>query len=557
MPGDADSEIVIALVCPLGTNADMVLDELTTELNEYGFTTSIHRLSDYLIELSDAPDFNQLPFDERLYAAMSAGDALREQWGTGDALALCAISDIFATREDNAEYEIQSGSGDERLPGNLNRHAYILRSLKTQDEVDTLRAVYGSRLVLIAAYAPDENRLDHLKSEIRRSRHDKNQDTWSHQPEELIERDWAEQVEAGQDVVGTFQQADFFIDTTDTTATREHIVRTLQILFGHPFRTPTRDEFAQFAAQGAALRSAEPGRQVGAAICSKTGAVISLGTNEVPKYGGGSHWEEDPEAEDHREFRFGERDTNRRYQDQIVDDLVTRTKQRLRLGVVEESGEEAAQRIDPALEQLGELFRESISTGSLRELTEYGRAVHAEMDALLDAARRGISVQGATLYTTAFPCHNCARHIIAAGIRRVVYISPYAKSKAEELHGDDLVIACADASRRVSFEPFVGVAPRRYFHSFDAAARERVGHRPRKDAEGTLQTFKKKSAQLVIPDLEPDRLRPVVAAYRQRELIALDHYEQMRNSADTSGGSGTNAPEERRVLEPGKGDADG
>ncbi|MEJ7655371.1 MAG: deaminase [Chloroflexia bacterium] len=46
--------------------------------------------------------------------------------------------------------------------------------------------------------------------------------------------------------------------------------------------------------------------------------------------------------------------------------------------------------------------------------------MHAEMSALLDAGRRGVPVQGATLYTTTFPCHNCARHIVGAGIDRVV-----------------------------------------------------------------------------------------------------------------------------------------
>jgi deoxycytidylate deaminase len=44
------------------------------------------------------------------------------------------------------------------------------------------------------------------------------------------------------------------------------------------------------------------------------------------------------------------------------------------------------------------------------------------MSALLDADRRGVAVQGATLHTTTFPCHNCARHIVGAGIDRVVFI---------------------------------------------------------------------------------------------------------------------------------------
>src|ERR1035441_9924393 len=74
-----------------------------------------------------------------------------------------------------------------------------------------------------------------------------------------------------------------------------------------------------------------------------------------------------------------------------------------------------------------------LKNSGLFDMTEYGRAVHAEMDALLTCARSGISPRNGTLYTTTFPCHNCTRHLVAAGIRRVVYIEPYPKSKATKL----------------------------------------------------------------------------------------------------------------------------
>ena len=53
---------------------------------------------------------------------------------------------------------------------------------------------------------------------------------------------------------------------------------------------------------------------------------------------------------------------------------------------------------------------------------EYGRMVHAEMSSLCDAARLGHMFQGGTLYCTTFPCHMCAKHIVAAGIARVVTV---------------------------------------------------------------------------------------------------------------------------------------
>ena len=53
MESNEDSEIVIALICPLGTDIEMVLNEISTELTEYGYTSSVHRLSDFLLESAD------------------------------------------------------------------------------------------------------------------------------------------------------------------------------------------------------------------------------------------------------------------------------------------------------------------------------------------------------------------------------------------------------------------------------------------------------------------------------------------------------------------------
>src|SRR5207249_8162552 len=99
-------------------------------------------------------------------------------------------------------------------------------------------------------------------------------------------------------------------------------------------------------------------------------------------------------------------------------------------------------------------------------VVEYSRAVHAEMAAIVDAASRGIPIRGATLFTTTYPCHNCARHIIAAGIARVVYIEPYPKSLTSELHKDAMVND-AVSQGRVTFHAFMGLAPRRYMEFFE------------------------------------------------------------------------------------------
>ena len=106
------------------------------------------------------------------------------------------------------------------------------------------------------------------------------------------------------------------------------------------------------------------------------------------------------------------------------------------------------------------------------------------MDAITTAARNGIAVDGATLVCTAFPCHNCTRHLIAAGLRRIVYIHPYAKSLARDLHDDAVEIEPAQAgpqAGKVVLEQYIGVAPRVYpqYFSFDQV--------DRKDARGRAQ----------------------------------------------------------------------
>ncbi len=53
------------------------------------------------------------------------------------------------------------------------------------------------------------------------------------------------------------------------------------------------------------------------------------------------------------------------------------------------------------------------------------RTVHAEMNALIQAARRGHAVDGATAYVTNMPCTTCAKAVITAGVKRVVVFSDF------------------------------------------------------------------------------------------------------------------------------------
>ncbi len=71
--------------------------------------------------------------------------------------------------------------------------------------------------------------------------------------------------------------------------------------------------------------------------------------------------------------------------------------------------------------------RQGIPSGERHELC---RGLHAEQNAIIQAAYHGVPIQGATLYCTNHPCMICSKMIINAGIQRVVYEDGYADALA-------------------------------------------------------------------------------------------------------------------------------
>ena len=494
----AETELVFGLVAALGTDIERVSGLLHLALEAMDYRTREIRLSSLLREVDwDEPLDENAKLDSYTAAHMDAGDRLRSEWDRPDALALLATAKIATERDAllNAEEP-------------LTRRAWVLRQLKTPDEVQTLRDVYGSRFFLIAAYTPDDERAEWLDQAITTSRRSSDRSKRDVDAVELLGRDQSEDPPYGQNVRDTFHRADLFVNAGRDANTRDQLDRLLEIVLANPFKAPTKDEFALFEAQGAARMSAEPGRQVGAALVNEQGEIIALGTNEVPRPGGGVYREgsDEPGPPDQREFRFGsdeqERgvDTNDRVQREIANEIADALNGSERRWLREN--------VDP-----DELLAVMLTT-RLGDLTEFGRAMHAEMSAILDAARNGRAVAGASVYVTTFPCHNCARHIVGAGIRNCVFLAPYAKSQAAMLHSDALDVArSAPDVGKVSFEPFVGVAPRRYAELFTWTRR--------KKDDGTLLTWDPCSAKPRLADSEVPELRQSRPAYRVHEYLIM------------------------------------
>jgi len=111
-----------------------------------------------------------------------------------------------------------------------------------------------------------------------------------------------------------------------------------------------------------------------------------------------------------------------------------------------------------AKEKLKELLINSLSQKRL----EYCRALHAEENAILqNSIIGGIGIDGATIYTTTFPCELCAKKIYQSRIRKVIYIEPYPESISED-------VFFKDGSHSVELKQFEGVKSHSYYRLYKA-----------------------------------------------------------------------------------------
>jgi len=67
--------------------------------------------------------------------------------------------------------------------------------------------------------------------------------------------------------------------------------------------------------------------------------------------------------------------------------------------------------------------------------------IHSEINAITDCAKRGVSLEGAKIYITHYPCLNCFKSIAACGIKEVLYLDDYNNNSiVEELANDSNII---------------------------------------------------------------------------------------------------------------------
>ena len=502
-----DAELVFAVVSPLGTPSDVVQEALAEALRAHGYEIEVLvRISTLLDEMDGTKD-GERPA-QRQERLMDVGSKRRKEHG-GDFLALSAIATINASRVQD--------DGGATTPHK--RRAHLIRSLKHPQEVARLRHVYGKGFFLFGVSAPRRVRRDTL---IKKN-------FPLDEAERLLDKDQAEDKRIGQQTRDTFELADAYVridaELDDDIAGK--VRRIVDLLLSCPFHPPTAEEHAMFMAYAAALRSSDLSRQVGAVVANRAGDVIASGANDAPSPEGGTfrpagldfsvETSEAARADYLRGYDSNERERNKILVGVIQALVADEAKREMT------SGERAA---------LVLKYKAQLAGTGVLDLTEFGRAVHAEMAALLSCARTGSAPAGGSLYCTTFPCHNCAKHIVAAGLREVVYVEPYPKSKAKALHADAISLPDEDDEEpgkgppRVVFRAFEGVGPRRFFDLFSLTLGSgRPLKRKKKDADGVRVDWRRGEGSHPRLPLDP-------RSYLEREDDAAIFFQQKEEKRD-------------------------
>jgi len=86
----------------------------------------------------------------------------------------------------------------------------------------------------------------------------------------------------------------------------------------------------------------------------------------------------------------------------------------------------------PHCTEVGCLIYTSINPDGEEEQNCF-RTIHAEINAIAQAAKHGVSIDGADIYITASPCYHCLKVLINVGIKNIYYLKPYKIEKIKEL----------------------------------------------------------------------------------------------------------------------------
>lgn len=499
-------ELIIAICAPIGSSRELVLAEIKKILEkDYKYDVQPLKLSDYIQKYN--PISNSLkPGETKQYTFLmnkiNGGDELRRKFGAS-VLAEIAINEIHLSRYEE-DKNTMLFKNIEQLKSR--RKCFIIDSLKNKEELDLLREVYKDIFYFFSVFSPLQERVKNLTDK----------GLSPHEVNSIIETDNFENNQHGQNVKDTFIAADFFVRVSEENynGLNEKIDRYLNMIFDNKIVTPYPHEVAMYEAQSVAGNSSCLSRQVGAAITNEKGEIISRGWNDVPKFGGNLYREGD--SADNRCKHRGYC-SNDKTKDSVTDDILNAVLNDKYL-IANLFGGKKIKLDDDLYMTIKRVIRKSTR---IKDLIEFSRSVHAEMHAIIIGSQlAGNKMVGGKLFCTTYPCHNCARHLIVAGIKEIYYIEPYSKSLCLALHNDAITEDETDGSK-VKLLVYDGVAPRRYLEFF-------LMNRPRKNQDGKVsqefQDFLNPKARLSLQAL-PTLEQQAIHSLYERGLLKQNEKE--------------------------------
>lgn len=467
-------ELFFGIVARMGVDVSKIVTNITGEAAKYNYHVVHFKVTSMLKLMKSASAIVETPIEKRYGSYINACNKVRENTEDPSVFARTFVSWLSVER-DKVQKEGYRGI------------IYIIDQLKRPEEIELLRSIYSDAFFCLSCHAPYQTRERNLTNKIISSHGASDSGKkWDSEAKSLIELDESEEGDFGQNVRVAFPKADYIVDAKTDDSIRKDINRLYKLIFSDPALSPNFQEHGNNLAAQAAYRSIDLSRQVGAAILSDKKTIISLGCNEVPRAGGGTYWTGD--TPDRRDQDLGY-DANTIQKQELVIDVVQKLKE--------------AELLDQSLDEydyeglknkLLSTPKAALKDAEILSITEYGRSLHAEMNAITDASRTLSSTQGATLFVTTFPCHNCAKHIVGAGIQQVWFLEPYPKSQVSKLYPDSIEVDPENCREtHVSFSQFCGVTKRRY-HYF---SKERL-----KDKSGSVFPWSEKSARCLV-DRQP------------------------------------------------------
>lgn len=502
-------ELIIGICYPIGSSKNELIDVLKGILiNEYNYDVRTIKLSKFIDNLGTIK-FLEVPGQTNSFSSLKNkidnGNILWQKYNNA-VLAELAIQDIHLER--------MKGEGDNPIPIpdlKSRRLCYIIDSLKNQDELNLFRKVYRDIFYLFSVFSPKHIREDNLIS-IRGLSQD--------ETKRIIEIDESENTEYGQNVRGTFVDADFFVrlPNTRTNALEDKVRRYLNLIFETQIVTPLTHEMAMYEAKSVAGNSACMSRQVGAVITTSEGEIIARGWNDVPKFGGNLITEDSKDEKDFRCFKYGGICRNDNKKDHlsngIADSILDRNivSELLKCLGIEIEEQELVTKLEGGdFRSFLQLCQDRIRRSSkIKDLIEFSRSVHAEMHAIIIGSQLSSDKMiGGKLYCTTFPCHNCGRHIILSGIEEIYYIEPYVKSLCLELHEDSMTDNESDeddTKEKVKILMYDGVAPRRYLEFFTMKQNRKLPSGRYDPSDQKIAMPKNRMSLQALPSLEEQAL---------------------------------------------------